>query len=199
MQDTNTKIPEIRFPEFSGEWVEKRLGEIGHLKYGKGQNEITNSKGNYPIIGTGGILNYSGDYLYNKESVIIGRKGTIDKPTYINKPFWCVDTTFYIEFFNNYSPKFIYYLLRKIKWRIYNESTGIPSLSANTIKKIKIHLPPTLAEQKKIADFLSSIDEKIEIVTKKIEKLKEYKKGLLQKLLNVKSGICAPELRAGAG
>jgi len=95
----NKKIPEIRFPQFSGEWVEKRLGEVGNLKYGKGQSEIINLKGNYPIIGTGGILNYSGNYLYDKESVIIGRKGTIDKPTYINKPFWCVDTTFYIEFF----------------------------------------------------------------------------------------------------
>jgi type I restriction enzyme S subunit len=187
------KIPEIRFPEFSGEWVEKRLGEIGEIKYGKGQNEITNKGGIYPIIGTGGILGNSGEYLYDKESVILGRKGTIDKPIYINKPFWCVDTTYYFKFYKAYLSKFIFYLLNKINWKMYNESTGVPSLSSNTIKKIKIHIPPTLTEQEKIAEFLSSIDEKIEITAKKIEKLKDYKKGLLQKMLNVING--EPEIR----
>jgi len=185
-------IPQIRFPEFSGEWEEKRLGEIGNIKYGKGQNEIKNKIGNFPIIGTSGILGTSGEYLYDKESVILGRKGTIDKPIYINKPFWCVDTTFFFEFYKAYVPKFIFYLLNKINWKIYNESTGVPSLSLNTIKKIKIHIPEP-KEQQKIASFLSAVDEKIELTTKRIEKLKEYKKGLLQKLLNVKNGV--PKLR----
>ncbi len=172
-------VPILRFPEFSEEWKEKIIGDV--LKVGSGRDYKHLGAGNIPVYGTGGYMTSVDEYLYDGESVCIGRKGTIDKPVYLNEKFWTVDTLFYTHSFKDSVPKFIYAIFQSINWKQHNEASGVPSLSKATIEKIKIKIPKP-EEQQKIASFLCSVDKKIEQLDKKKKLLEQYKKGMMQKL-----------------
>lgn len=176
---------EIRFKDDNGndfaDWGAKKLGEVCRLLYGKDQKQISDVNGKYPILGTGGFMGKTNSFLYDKPSVLIGRKGTIDKPRYLESPFWVVDTVFYTEIFGNTFPKWLFYRFQIINWYLYNEASGVPSLSSSTISKIKIRLP-CIKEQTKIANFLSAIDEKIDLVNQQLENIQTFKTGLLQQM-----------------
>ena len=173
----------IRFKDKQGnpypDWEEKRLGEV--LKIGSGRDYKHLQEGNIPVYGTGGLMTNVNDYLYDGESVGIGRKGTIDKPVYLKSKFWTVDTLFYTHSFADCMPKFIYYIFLSINWKKHNEASGVPSLSKTTIEKIKIPFP-SIEEQTQIANFLSAIDAKIELVDTQLNNTQHYKKGLLQQM-----------------
>ena len=131
-----------------------KLKEILELKYGKSQKKITGSNGRYPIFGTGGILGYSNVFLYNKPSVIIGRKGSINNKIYIDFPFWVVDTTFYTIIDNKkVIPRWFYYYISTIDLNKYNEGTTIPSLTIKTLYELDIPYFP-LEEQQHIVDSI---------------------------------------------
>ncbi|MBT2719199.1 restriction endonuclease subunit S [Bacillus sp. ISL-57] len=181
------------FGEIPIEWNVATLGEVLKVGYGKNQKDVEVEKSDIPILGTGGIIGWARTPLFEKPSVLIGRKGTIDKPQYMEKPFWTIDTLFYtdINIEKNF-PKFIYYLFQTIDWYKYNEATGVPSLSATNISKIKHSFPP-LKEQQKIAEILSTVDEHIENTDRLITKTKALKKGLMQQLLT--RGIVHTEFR----
>ena len=166
-------------------WEVKKLGEILKVKHGKSQKEVETEEGIYPILGTSGVIGYSNQFLYNKESVLIGRKGTIDKPQYMVTPFWTIDTLFYTQLSSKVIGKWVFYLFQSISWKQYNEASGVPSLSATVIEGINCIIPPK-EEQQKIAEILSSVDEQIETKEQKRDKLIELKKGLMQKLLTGK-------------
>ena len=174
-------IPKLRFKEFSGVWEDKLIGQI--LTVGSGKDYKHLSNGDIPVYGTGGYMLSVNDYLYDGESVGIGRKGTIDKPIFLTGKFWTVDTLFYTHSFKNSVPKFIYSIFQRINWKLYNEASGVPSLSKSTIEKIKIFIP-SKHEQEKIASFLTSVDTKIEQLTKKEQLLQQYKKSVMQKIFN---------------
>ena len=174
-------VPKLRFKEFSGVWEDKLIGQI--LTVGSGKDYKHLSNGDIPVYGTGGYMLSVNDYLYDGESVGIGRKGTIDKPIFLTGKFWTVDTLFYTHSFKNSVPKFIYSIFQRINWKLYNEASGVPSLSKSTIEKIKIFIP-SKHEQEKIASFLISIDTRIEQLTKKEQLLQQYKKSVMQKIFN---------------
>ena len=154
----------IRFKNENGtdfsEWNEVKIGEI--LKIGSGKDYKHLQPGNIPVFGTGGVMTLVDDYIYDGETVCVGRKGTIDKPMYHNGKIWTVDTLFYTHSFQSCIPKFIFHLFRTINWLEYNEASGVPSLSKTTIEKIKVQIP-SLEEQHVISRFLSAIDKKIQI------------------------------------
>lgn len=179
----NKLIPKYRFPEFSnhGNWQEKSFSQL--FEFGNGKDYKHLLTGDVPVYGTGGKMLSVNDYLYDGESVCIGRKGTIDNPLFLTGKFWTVDTLFYTHSFVNCKPKFIFYIFQKINWYDYNEAGGVPSLSKTTIKKIKTLLPPRLNEQEKIATCLSSLDDLIFAETEKLNILKFHKAGTIQKLL----------------
>jgi len=213
----NKKIPEIRFPEFSGSWVEKRLGELTKIYDGTHQTPKYVNKG-IPFFSVENITqnNFNPTKYISKEAyeeefnnkkiekgdLLLTRIGDIGSVKHFEKP---IKAGYYVSVAliknsHKFNSKFLKFYIETpyFQKELYKRTLHIAfpkKINLNEIGKCNVDIPPTLTEQKKIADFLSSIDEKIEIVTKKIEKLKEYKKGLLQKLLNVKSGICAPELR----
>ena len=116
--------------------------------------------------------------LYDGETTFIGRKGSINKPFYYNGKFWTVDTLFYTHSFNSITPKFTYCLFQTINWLKYNEASGVPSLSKDTIEKIKIKIPG-LKEQNKIAKLMFSLDERIATQNKIIGKLQSLIKGIV--------------------
>lgn len=164
-------------------WEVVKLGEV--LKIGSGRDYKHLSNGNIPVYGTGGYMTSVNDYLYDGESVGIGRKGTIDKPVFLKGKFWTVDTLFYTHSFNEVLPYYIYIVFQTINWRKHNEATGVPSLSKVIIEPIKIPKPP-LPEQEQISTILSTIDEKLEIQQDKKAAYQELKKGLMQQLLTGK-------------
>lgn len=106
-------------------------------------------------------MGYATTALYDKPSVLIGRKGSIGKVKYVEGPFWTVDTLFYtIVNTELVIPKYLYYLLSLIDLNNYNEGTTIPSLRTETLNRIELDIP-SLGIQEKIVSFLSSIEEKI--------------------------------------
>lgn len=171
------------------DWEVKNISDVLTIRYGKDQKEVQSQNGVYPILGTGGLMGYSNRFLYNQESVLIGRKGTIDKPQYMNSPFWTVDTLFYTVVKKNQSARFIYYQFLMIDWYSYNEASGVPSLNAKTIANIEIPFPPTFAEQTSIATALSDVDALIAALDKKITKKQQIKQGTMQLLLTGKKRL----------
>lgn len=140
------------------------LGDLVKIKYGKNQKKVQDDdNGKYPIYGTGGLMGYSIEYLYDKPSVLIGRKGSIEKVRYIDEPFWTVDTLFYTEVNEEMViPRFLYYIMSQINLGRYNEGTSIPSLRTETLNRLDLPIPD-LDYQNRVLSILSSIDKKIEI------------------------------------
>ena len=83
------------------DWEVKRLGDLLSVMHGKSQKDVVLDSGSFPILGTGGIMGWTNDFLHNQPCVLIGRKGSIDKPQYMDTPFWSVDTLFYCVIKNN--------------------------------------------------------------------------------------------------
>ena len=173
-------VPNLRFPEFQGEWVTYKIKDV--LSIGNGRDYKHLNNGEIPVFGTGGYMTSVDECLYDGETTFIGRKGSINKPFYYNGKFWTVDTLFYTHSFNGITPKFTYCLFQTINWLKYNEASGVPSLSKDTIEKIKINIPG-LEEQNKIAKLLSLLDERIATQNKIIEDLKKLKYAISKKLL----------------
>ena len=139
------------------------LSELATIKYGKNQKKVLSESGNIPIFGTGGLMGYATTALYDKPSVLIGRKGTIGKVKYVEQPFWTVDTLFYTIINTNLViPKYLFYVMSLIDLNNYNEGTTIPSLRTETLNRLEFDIPD-LEEQRKILSCLNPIDEKIEL------------------------------------
>ena len=170
-------VPNLRFPEFQGEWITYKIKDV--LSIGNGRDYKHLSNGEIPVFGTGGYMTSVDECLYDGETTFIGRKGSINKPFYYNGKFWTVDTLFYTHSFNGITPKFTYCLFQTINWLKYNEASGVPSLSKDTIEKIKINIP-RLEEQNKIAKFMFALDERIATQNKIIEDLKKLKSAIIE-------------------
>jgi len=181
-----TKFKQTEVGLIPEDWKIRTLGKVLKVKHGKSQKDVEEKNGKYPILGTGGLMSYANKYLYNKSSVLIGRKGTINKPQFMDTPFWTVDTLFYTEIFEDNLPKFIYYKFLQVEWCSYNEASGVPSLNAKTIEKIELSFPPTKTEQTAIANALSDADLYIESLEKLIAKKQKIKQGAMQQLLKPK-------------
>ena len=146
--------------------MEYTFDELAKIKYGKNQKLVESPDGTIPIYGTGGLMGYATKALYDKPSVLIGRKGTIDKVKFIDTPFWTVDTLFYTEINEAIVlPKFLFYKMSLINFMNYNEGTTIPSLRTETLNRLVFDIPP-LPTQQKIVAILSSLDDKIELNNK---------------------------------
>lgn len=143
-------------------WVETTLGEVVQIKYGKDHKHLADGK--YPLYGSGGIMRYVEKPLYNKESILIPRKGTLKNLFYVDKPFWSMDTIFYSEIdINKVIPVFLFYNLKTFNLANLNVGSAVPSLTTKVLNPLKLFIPP-LPEQKAIANILSSFDEKIELL-----------------------------------
>lgn len=186
-------VPKLRFPEFreSEKWEIKPFQKLFSIGSGKDYKHL--SSGNFPVYGSGGYMLSVDDFLYDGDSVCIGRKGTINKPMFLTGKFWTVDTLFYTHSFQQCLPKFVFSVFQNIDWLKHNEAGGIPSLSKTIIEKIQVAVPQ-LPEQQEIAACLSSLDELIAAQARKVATLKTHKKGLIQQLFP-RDGETQPRLR----
>ena len=143
-------------------WNHTTLGNICEIINGRNQKAVEDVNGKYPIYGSGGIMGYANDYLCKGGSTIIGRKGTINKPIFVNTNFWNVDTAFGLSPKPGFAPRFFFYLCKSINWLKYNKSTTLPSLVKSDLQKIVVSVPG-IKEQEKIAKELDLLSEIVQI------------------------------------
>ena len=184
---------QVRLPGFYGEWERKRLGDVLTICHGKSQRDVIVADGLYPVLATGGQIGTASRPLYDKASVLIGRKGTIDQPQYMATPFWTVDTLFYSVMKNGNCAKFFYYRFCLIHWMQFNEASGVPSLNARTIENIEFACPEP-AEQAAIAAVLSDMDAEIAALEARRDKTRDLKQAMMQELLTGKTRLVQPEV-----
>ena len=171
-----------RLPGFTGEWTDSRLGDVLTFRHGRNQRIVEIPSGTVPILATGGQIGWADRPLYSKPSVLIGRKGTIDRPQYQDRPFWTVDTLFYTEISTKADPRFLYYVFQTIDWRSMNEASGVPSLSSTRIESVEVRLPD-LAEQKAVRRVLDDADVETTVLRARLAKARAVKQGMMQQLL----------------
>lgn len=160
----------------------KRIKDLATIKGGQDQKSVLSDDGKFPIYGTGGIFGYANKYLYNKPSVLLGRKGTIDKPLLVLQPFWSVDTMYYTEIKKDVDYRYFYYRCLTLPFGLFNYGSTVPSTSQRDISAF-ITPVPTLYEQTQIANYLDTktqaINKKINLLTTKIEYYKELRKTII--------------------
>lgn len=138
---------------------------------GKNQRAVEDENGKYPIYGSGGIMGYANDYLCPENTVIVGRKGSINKPIFVQQKFWNVDTAFGLVANKDFlESKYLYYFCAHFDFERLNKAVTIPSLTKADLLKIQIPLP-SLAEQKHIAAVL---DKCTAVIAKHRQMLEKY-------------------------
>ena len=166
-------------------WKQLKLQTICKINYGKSPSTILSEEGIYPVVGTSGTTRRGKDYFVAGETIIIGRKGSIDKPFYFNEKIWVIDTAFYTSDHKNVDCKWLYYFLNSLRLSQFNEGTGVPSLSRTTLYQIDILQPP-FNEQQGISKILSTWDHAIEQMQQLIEVKKRQKVRMVAQLLSGK-------------
>ncbi|HEW8231005.1 TPA: restriction endonuclease subunit S [Streptococcus pneumoniae] len=140
------------------EWKVSKWNEILTIRNGKNQKQVEDADGKFPIYGSGGIMGYAKDWIVKKNSVIIGRKGNINKPILVRENFWNVDTAFGLEpVLEKINSEYLFYFCQLYNFEKLNKAVTIPSLTKSDLLNISIPLPP-LALQNEFADFVVQVD-----------------------------------------
>ena len=144
------------------------------VKFRSGQDykHVDDPAGSVPVYGSGGIFASASDYLYDGESVLFGRKGTIDRPAYVCGKFWTVDTMFYTELREGVSGRWLYYWATTIPFGLYSTDTALPSMTSSVLGRIKAPLVPYV-QQCAIADYLDRETAEIDAMLATLEELTE--------------------------
>jgi len=141
------------------EWREYKLGEVCEIKYGKDHKKLADGK--IPCYGSGGIMRYVEKPIFEDETVLIPRKGTLNNIFYVKTPFWSVDTIFWTKINKSIIvPLYLYYLIKEIDFESMNVGSAVPSLTTELLNAMGIRIISDINEQKAIAEVLSSLDEK---------------------------------------
>lgn len=136
-----------------------RLRDLVSIKYGKDHKAL--SDGTIPVFGSGGIMRYVNQAIYDKPSVLIPRKGSLNNIIYSDTSFWTVDTMFWTVVNENIvNSRYLYYNLCRFDFAGMNVGSAVPSLTVPVIEAIELNLPP-LCIQKEIVRILKSLDDKI--------------------------------------
>ncbi|WP_156101244.1 restriction endonuclease subunit S [Salegentibacter sp. Hel_I_6] len=151
--------------------------EVLTIKNGKNQKKVANPNGEFPIYGSGGVMGYADNFLCRAGSTIIGRKGSINNPIYVNENFWNVDTAFGLEAGDDLDAKFLYYFCITYNFLKHNKATTLPSLTKADLLKIEMPLPP-LKTQHKIAAILDEADKLRRLNKKLIKKYEQLSQSL---------------------
>ncbi len=181
-----------RLPGFAEPWRDSPLRDVLTVRHGKSQKDVERPSGKYPILATGGQIGWANTPLYSKPSVLIGRKGTIDRPQYQDAPFWTVDTLFYTEISPAADPRFLYYVFLTVDWRSMNEASGVPSLSSRRVESVEVQLPE-VAEQRAIRSVLDDAGSGVAALQSRLVKARATKQGMMQQLLTGRTRLSVTE------
>lgn len=178
-------LPKLRFPEFqdAGEWEEKRMEDVAPLQRGFDLPSDQIIQGSIPVVYSNGIQNFHNKRMAIAPGLVTGRSGTIGKIHFIEEgDYWPHNTSLWVTSFKGNFPKFIYYLYNAIGMNRFASGSGVPTLNRNYVHAFQVCLPPSVGEQQKIANCLSSLDDLITAQTQKLATLKTHKKALMQQL-----------------
>ena len=151
-------------------WKIERLTKLVGIKYGKDHSKLDD--GNIPVYGSGGIMRYCNKALYDKETVLIPRKGSLNNIMYANRPLWTVDTMFYSIMLRKNIAKYLYYVLSKIDMESFNAGAALPSMTTEILSHFKIIVPDNKT--------LELFDNKIALIFTQIDNLQQQISNLTQ-------------------
>ncbi len=185
MTNTQNNIPQLRFPEFEGEWVEEKLNrycnKIASGKSKQVENEV------YNLYGSTGIIGKTNKYSNDGKFILIARVGAnAGLINIVDGKFGVTDNTLILDLNENIDIYFIYSLLLKYNLNRLVFGSGQPLITGGQLKSLKL-MYPSKKEQQKIANFLTAVDSKLQALKKKKALLEQYKKGIMQKLFTVKT------------
>lgn len=156
--------------------------ELLEIRSGKNQKTVIDPNGQYPIYGSGGIIGYATEYLCPPKTTIVGRKGTINSPIFVNESFWNVDTAFGLIPSSKLLPKYLYYFCCHFNFTALDKSTTIPSLAKRDLENIEMNVPP-LDEQSRIVtrieELFSELDKAVDTLKTTKEQLEVYRQAVL--------------------
>ena len=177
----------------------KQWRDVLHIVSGKNQRTVENPNGKYPIYGSGGLMGYADDYLCEAGTTIVGRKGTINRPIFVNEPFWNIDTAFGVVPDKGLNQKYLYYFCVHFNFMPLDKSTGRPSLAKSDLLKIEMPVPP-LPEQERIVarieELFSQLDAGVETLKKTKAQLAVYRQAVLKEAFDSVSGAGAASIES---
>ena len=177
-------------------WEVRRLKFLARIRNGQDYKGVEAESG-YPVMGSGGQFAFASDFMYEGESVLFGRKGTIDKPLYINGKFWTVDTMFYTEVSKDIFPRFLHYCALTFPFDFYSTKTALPSMTQQDLGCHPIALAPS-EEQQDIIEYIETetalIDQTITRTEREIELMREYRDRLVSDIVTGKVDVRGVEV-----
>lgn len=175
--------------EIPESWVIKKMKYLVKICNGSDFKNFTLEEGGYPVYGSGGVFSRSSEFIYDKISVLLGRKGSVDKPKIVNEPFWCSDTTYFTKIKENVNPYYFFFLVQQIKFDLYIYGSAIPSMTKSVYDEMLFPYP-NIQEQEEIVEYLDKhtkeIDDLVSMEQKKIELLKEYRQSIISEVITGK-------------
>ena len=176
-------VPKLRFKKFNEGWKESRTDLIAPLQRGFDLPNQDHVEGRFPVVYSNGISKYHIEPRAKGPGVVTGRSGTIGKVTFVEEDYWPHNTSLWVTDFKGNDPRFIYYFYLRFGLDRLSTGSGVPTLNRNDVHVIKSRVP-SLSEQKKIADFLGTVDKKIAGLRERERLLTHYKKGVMQKIFS---------------
>lgn len=162
-------------------WSHGHLSDLITVKYGKDHKKLAD--GIYPVYGSGGIMRYVERPLYNKESVLIPRKGTLNNVMYVNQPFWSVDTMFYTEMKLPNVAKFVYHFVKAKDLASMNAGSAVPSMTTDILNAMEAVIPSASALEE-FESLVAPMYEAMEANDVQSKALSQMRDTLLPKLMS---------------
>lgn len=184
-----------RLPNY---WDVVQMRRVAAFRNGADYKDVEVAEGGYPVYGSGGEFRRASGYLYDGDSVLFGRKGTINRPLLVSGRFWTVDTMFFTELSEGIEPRFLYYYATTMPFDYYSTNTALPSMTQGDLSAHRMPLPPN-ETQRAIADYLdretARIDTLIEEQQRLIEMLRERRQSAITCATEASSRSTVPLVR----
>lgn len=178
-------LPRLRFSGFKDEWIAKLLKDVAPLQRGFDLPSNQLRPGRIPVVYSNGVQNFHVTGMATAPGIVTGRSGTIGKINFVaSGDYWPHNTTLWVTSFCGNVPLFVYYLFKFVGIERFASGSGVPTLNRNDVHIFQVHVPsPT--EQTRIASCVSSLDDLLAAQSRKLDALKQHKKGLVQGLFPV--------------
>lgn len=170
------------------EWKKCLLGDLITFQRGYDLPKASMIDGDYPVVGSNGIIGFHNKYTTEAPSITVGRSGNVGNPFIVYSRTWSHNTTLYIKEFKNCDPCFIYYYLKTLDLANYSGGSAVPTLNRNHIHTLPVCVPENIDYQRKISRFLKFLDDKIELNQKINDNLERQADAIYQTYFSPKSG-----------
>lgn len=176
-------------------WEVQPLLDTATLQRGKDLPKQDQIHGQYPIIGSSGVIGYHNAFVCDGPGVVTGRSGSIGNLAYVEENYWPHNTGLYVRDFHGNEPKFIYYLLHLVDFHKYATGVSVPTLNRNSVHSALVPVPP-IQEQQQITYMLTSADKKVVVEEKRKASLQTLFRTMLHHLMTGKVRVTNPEVTA---